>query len=78
MSKEIPVLKPVDLIKVLGMAGFTVVRQSGSHVIMYKDGLPRPIPVPKHPKDLKKGLQSRIIKQAGITATEFEILLENL
>ncbi len=75
MSKEIPVLKPAELIKALEKAGFYIVRQSGSHVIMHKEGLLRPIPIPKHPGELKKSLQDRIIKEAGITPSEFKKLL---
>lgn len=71
MSKELPILKPAELIKALEKAGFYIVRQSGSHAIMYKEGLLRPVPVPKHPKELKKNLQSKIIKEAGYTPGEF-------
>ncbi len=46
--------------------GFTIVRHSGSHIIMHKDGLPRPIPVPMHSKEMRPGLESRIIKEAGL------------
>jgi predicted RNA binding protein YcfA (HicA-like mRNA interferase family) len=70
MSKELPVLKPAELIKALEKAGFFIVRQSGSHVIMYKEGLPRPVPVPKHPKMLKKSLQNKILKEAGMPYSE--------
>ena len=75
MGKELPALRPAEIIRALEKAGFFVVRQSGSHVIMYKAGLPRPIPVPKHPGALKKSLQERIIKEAGMTATEFRKFL---
>ena len=71
MSQRLPSLTPVELIKAFQKAGFHIVRQSGSHVIMYKEGLPRPIPIPKHPKALKRSLQSRIIKEAGFTIEEF-------
>jgi predicted RNA binding protein YcfA (HicA-like mRNA interferase family) len=72
MSKELPVLKPAELIKLLGYAGFYKVCQSGSHAIMYKDGLSRPIPVPKHARELKKSLQVKINKEAGITPVQFK------
>jgi predicted RNA binding protein YcfA (HicA-like mRNA interferase family) len=75
MSRELPPLKPAELIKALEKAGFYIVRQSGSPVIMYKKGLPRPIPVPRHPKELKKSLQTKIIKEAGLTAGELKNLL---
>ena len=75
MSSELPALKPAELIKALEKAGFYIVRQSGSHVVLYKKGLPRPIPVPKHPKELNKHLQAKIIKEAGLTAGEIRKLL---
>jgi len=75
MSKELPVLKPAELIKAFEKAGFYIVRQSGSHVIMYKEGLPRPFTIPKHPNELKKGLQNKIIKEAGITPAELKKFL---
>ncbi len=75
MSGGLPALRPDELIKALEKAGFHVVRQSGGHVIMYKKGLPRPIPVPKHPKELKRALQNKIIKEAGITPGELKKFL---
>ena len=75
MSQRLPALKPDELINALHKAGFYIVRQTGSHVIMHKEGLLRPIPVPKHAKELKRGLQSRIIKEAGFTIEEFSKFL---
>ena len=72
MSEDIPVLKPTELITALEKAGFHVIRQSGSHVILYKEGLNRTIPVPVHPGELKKNLQNRIIKEAGMTRDELK------
>lgn len=75
MSRELPLLKPAELIKALEKAGFYIVRQSGSHVIMYKHGLPRPISIPKHSGELKKNLQAKIIKEAGFSASELKKFL---
>jgi predicted RNA binding protein YcfA (HicA-like mRNA interferase family) len=61
MSSELPALKLSELVRALEKANFYIIRQSGSHVILYKEGLPRPIPVPIHPKGLKKNLQTTII-----------------
>ena len=71
MSQRLPALKPAEMIKALEKAGFHVVRQTGSHMIMYEEGLPRPVPVPRHPKELKRSLQATIIKEAGFTTAEF-------
>jgi len=75
LSQRLPALTPADLIKAFQKAGFHIVRQTGSHVIMYTKGLLRPIPIPKHAKKLKRSLQNRIIKEAGFTLEEFSKFL---
>ncbi len=77
MSQKIPILKPADMVKTLKKAGFYIVRQTGGHIIMYKKGVPRPIPIPIHPRELKRNLQNHIIKEAGLTAEEFLKLLQD-
>ncbi|MCK9405220.1 MAG: type II toxin-antitoxin system HicA family toxin [Methanothrix sp.] len=62
MSK-LPVLSGEGLIKILVREGFTVRRQSGSHVVMQK--AERVFAVPLH-KELKKGTLNAILKQAGL------------
>jgi predicted RNA binding protein YcfA (HicA-like mRNA interferase family) len=69
---KLPSLKPAELVKAFEKAGFTIIRQTGSHVILWKDGLPRTIPIPLHVKSLKRALQSKIIKEAGFTEDEFK------
>ena len=75
------------MIKALEKAGLYIVRQTGSYVIleqsegsqggaeMHKQGLLRPVPVPKHASDLKRKLLYKIIKEAGLTPEEFAKLL---
>ena len=77
MGQRLPALQPAEMVKALEKAGFYVVRQTGSHLFMYKEGLLRPVPVPIHPRELKRKLQARIIKQAGFTAEEFRKLLHD-
>ncbi len=77
MTKELPAIKPGELIKALEKAGLYIVRQSGSHVIMYREGLPRPVPVPKHAKEIKRGLLRKIVKEAGLTPDEFNTFLRD-
>ena len=48
--------------------GFVRQRQSGSHLILRKDG--RTVVVPQH-KPLKPGTLRGIIEQAGLTLEEF-------
>lgn len=64
-------LKPRQMVKILEKAGFTVKRQTGSHLILLKTGIKRPITVPLHLKDLPTGTQRAILRQAEITLEEF-------
>ena len=73
MDEKLPVLNPKEALKVLLKVGFVKKRQTGSHLILYKDG--KIIPIPMHTKDLKKGLTKSIIKQSGLTTKEFIELL---
>ncbi len=58
-----------DVIKALGKLGFTVKRQSGSHVILeHSDG--RWTVVPRH-DSIKTGTMKSIIDDVGITVEEF-------
>ena len=71
MSRELPVLKSKEVVDVLLRAGFSVKRQTGSHVILYKSELRRPLSIPVHAKDLPKGILRTIIRQANLTIEEF-------
>ena len=75
MRQELPVLKPREVVIALERAGFEVRRQAGSHVIMYKPGIHRPISIPQHPGDLPRGTVRAIIREAGLTKEEFLKLL---
>ena len=75
MRQELPVLKPREVVSALERAGFEVRRQTGSHVIMYKSGIRRPISVSQHPGDLPKGTVRAIIREAELTKEEFLKLL---
>ncbi len=68
-------MTPEEIVKALERAGLRVVRQTGSHIIMYRAGALRPVPVPRHPKSLKRTLQNRIIREAGFTIDEFKRFL---
>jgi predicted RNA binding protein YcfA (HicA-like mRNA interferase family) len=76
MKGELPSLKPKELLAVLIKVGFQVKRQTGSHVILFKPGIPRPISIPMHVKDLPKGTCRAIIRQTNLTLDEFSELLE--
>ena len=54
-------------------AGWTAVRQKGSHVMMTKPGYQWTLSIPHH-NELGPGILNKLIRQAGITADEFNNL----
>ena len=59
-------MTPAEMIKHLKKNGFIAVSQNGSHVKLYNSETGRTVIVPYHSKDLKKGLEQAILKQAGL------------
>jgi predicted RNA binding protein YcfA (HicA-like mRNA interferase family) len=48
-----------------------VKRQTGSHVILFKPGLRRPIVVPQHSRELPPGFIADLLRQANTSRDEF-------
>ena len=72
MSKELPSLRPAQVIKTLERAGFISWRQKGSHLTLYREADRRALTVPMHSsKTIPKGTLRAIIRQAGLTVKEF-------
>jgi predicted RNA binding protein YcfA (HicA-like mRNA interferase family) len=69
MPPKLPVVSGVEMIKFLVKQGFIVRRQTSSHIIVQKDW--RVFSVPLH-KELKKGTEIAILKQAGIELPLFK------
>lgn len=59
-------MTPREMIKLLQENGYEIVGQNGSHVKMRNPQTGRTVIVPYHSKDLKKGLEQAILKQAGL------------
>ena len=55
-----------EIIKYLKRNGFKVMSQNGSHIKMRNDITGKTVIVPYHSKDLKKGMEQAILKQAGL------------
>ena len=74
---KLPDLSGKELIKALVKAGFVVMRQKGSHVILEKNTPTKKFitVVPLH-SSLKKGTLSDIIRQAGLTREKLLSLLD--
>ncbi|MHB8359819.1 MAG: type II toxin-antitoxin system HicA family toxin [Thermoplasmataceae archaeon] len=72
---KLPIISGIKAVKALTRVGFSIDHQTGSHIIMRKDGSkPVTISVPKH-KEMKAGTLRILIKQAGLTVEEFLKLL---
>lgn len=59
-------MTPKEMVRLLNQNGYVEVSQNGSHKKMYNKALNKFIIVPYHSKELKKGLEQAILKQAGL------------
>ena len=75
MTARLPAVRPKQLIRVLEKKGWRQVRTTGSHHYFRHPDSDILISVPVHPKDLKRGLLSDTLKDAGISREEFQRLL---
>jgi len=73
MSK-LPVISGFVAVKTFSRFGFTISRQTGSHVIMEKTGLDGTLSVPLH-DELKRGTLRNLIKDAGLSIDDFITML---
>ena len=65
-------LKPDRVVKAFERAGWSVKRQTGSHVILAKEHYPPILSIPVHKgKPIKQGLLYKLIEIAGLTKEEF-------
>ena len=55
-----------EMIKLLLKNGFAIISQNGSHVKLKNTDTHKTVIVPYHSKDIKKGLEQAILKQAGL------------
>jgi predicted RNA binding protein YcfA (HicA-like mRNA interferase family) len=65
-----PVLSGREVVKAFESLGWTVARQSGSHVIMTKQGETVTLSVPDH-REVAKGTLRSLIRAANLTVDEF-------
>ncbi|MCI8374902.1 MAG: type II toxin-antitoxin system HicA family toxin [Lachnospiraceae bacterium] len=59
-------MSPQEMIKLLKKNGFESISQNGSHIKLRNVETGKTVIVPYHSKDLKKGLEQAILKQAGL------------
>jgi len=55
-----------EMIKFLKKNGFEIAGQNGSHIKLRNPETRKTVIVPYHSKDLKKGMEQAILKQAGL------------
>lgn len=67
---QIPVLSGTEVVKVFEKFGWQFIRQSGSHMVMVKDGEMASLSVPKH-REVAKGTLRGLISSANLTGDEF-------
>jgi predicted RNA binding protein YcfA (HicA-like mRNA interferase family) len=72
---RLPVVSGPDAMKAFERAGWSVARQRGSHVVMIKAGRQANLSVPLH-KELDPGTLRGLVRDAGITVSEFVELLQ--
>ena len=66
MSPSLPVLSGRELVRVFQSLGWQVARQSGSHIIMVKEGEISTLSVPEH-REVAKGTLRTLIRASGLT-----------
>jgi predicted RNA binding protein YcfA (HicA-like mRNA interferase family) len=69
---KFPGLSGAQIVRALERLGFVVVRQSGSHIVMRRNG--QGCVVPNH-KEVKVGTVNGVLRQAGVTAEEFNSVI---
>ena len=67
---SLPAVSGGDAVKVFQRFGWTVARQSSSHIIMTKEGQIASLSVPNH-KEVARGTLRSLIRSANITVDEF-------
>ena len=69
----LPTLSGRDVVKAFTEAGWQMVRQRGSHMIMVKDGHMATLSVPDH-REIAKGTLRSLIRSSGLTVEKFVAL----
>ena len=67
---QLPILTGVEVVRAFEKLGWELSRQSGSHMVMTKDGEMASLSIPKH-KEVAKGTLRSLIRSANLTIDEF-------
>ena len=67
---QLPNLSGMEVVKAFEKLGWELSRQSGSHMVMTKDGEMASLSIPRH-KEVAKGTLRSLIRSANLTIDEF-------
>lgn len=67
----VPSLTPRELLAILLRAGFKILRQKGSHIRVEHPMTKRSTTIAMHAREISGKMVSKILKQAGISTSEF-------
>jgi predicted RNA binding protein YcfA (HicA-like mRNA interferase family) len=73
MGTNIKLCSGAEAVRKLPKAGWSAVREKGSHVMMTKPGDQWTLSIPQH-SELGPGLLRKLIRQAGLTIEKFNKL----
>ena len=66
----LPLVSGREVVKAFESLGWSEARQTGSHIILVRDGHPATLSVPDH-KEVARGTLRSLIRAAGISVDEF-------
>lgn len=75
MSQRLPAIRARQLVRVLKKKGWLHARTTGSHELYKHPDNSNVLAVPRHSRDMKRGLLSDLLDDAGIDRDEFLKLL---
>jgi predicted RNA binding protein YcfA (HicA-like mRNA interferase family) len=67
---SLSVISGSDAVKIFQKFGWTVARQTGSHIIMTKEGEIASLSIPNH-REVARGTLRSLIRSANLTVDEF-------
>jgi len=71
---RLPLLSGAKVVKAFSKAGWSAARQTGSHLIMIKQGSMVTLSIPMH-SEIDRGTLRKLISLAGLSIEEFMDLL---
>lgn len=70
MPSALPILSGREVVRVFESLEWHIARQSGSHIVMVKEGEIVTLSIPDH-REVAKGTLRSLIRTAGLTMAEF-------